>query len=93
MSYTINCKINELVYEEDYLTMKISDLKFGNGSSIIYFSDDKTNNYATLKLDRSTFFQLTGKCWDGSVDDIDRLKKSLEGKVCSLSFERNIEKN
>jgi len=72
--------------DEPHLVLRLGSFKFdeGNNSSI-----DGCNIYPLvvwLYLNKSTFLSLTGKCWDGTKEEIQKIKQDLEARVFRLDF-------
>lgn len=90
--YEITYHIKEVGYnfgtgsDEPHMTMRLEGFQFGHDNrSLISFGSDSPN-CIFLYLNKSTFFHLIGRSWDGSYKDAMKFKKDLEGKVFQLDL-------
>jgi len=91
--YSIQYQIKELRYnfgtasDEPKIVLMLTDFKFGETNhSMLDIGGAYGGNAIWLYLNKSTFSKLTDRSWDGSPEDVERLKKNLEGKVFSLDL-------
>ena len=94
--YPIKFKVEKISYREEdekYLTLDITNICFNNSDKPLFYFREAAQLNITMKVNISTFFYLTGKLWDGTNNDLERIRSDLEGKVCTVYFGRSIEKN
>ncbi len=61
--------------------LELAHFKFGDGSSSIIYSDR-----ISLSLERDALNNITGLNWNGTKEDVEKIKKDLEGRTVELDF-------
>jgi len=73
--------------DEPYIVLRLTGFQFGgNNLSIVSSSGPGGIPVLWLYLNKSTFSALTDHCWDGTSEDVERIKQIMLNKEFSLKL-------